>query len=675
MIQQYRSVVTLLGRFVCCSWVLAGWLSLSCLLFDGVGQWSIVGHAVLGQDAAAKSPSGAQSGAQSGEKPTDQLKLQQTQLATQYANLEEVFLRMSEIEAATNPTRAGLLLQAAQMSKQLATQQRMMQASDLLGKGQYSRAIPEQEASRENLKKLLELLQSENRSSRVKDERKRLEDVLKDLRRIENIQRATRGRTEAGQDNQSAANDQKDLDKQLESAQNDLTEKSDGKKEEKSDGKKDEKSDGKGEPQSPKDQKGGEQRKSEQELKSGKDEKGKDDKSGEDKKSGGEPKAGEGQKSSEEMKTGEEKKAGEDKKVGEENKPGEENKAREEKKEGVEKESDPSMPKDASKDGQKDPSEGGDQEQNQEQSKEQSKDQGKEGSEGQKSEDRKPKTKEEQARQRVERARERMQKAEKELRDNNRKEAIEEQQKAEDELQQAIAELEKILKQLREEEIERTLVDLETRLKRMLEWERGIREQTQKLAELTGEDRDRQLDIQANKLSTEQLKVAMEGQRAMLLLKDEGSSQAFPEALEQVISDAQMVVKRLNGADVSAGTIAIEDEILGALDEMLQSLQEVQKKREEEKQNQQQGGGQSPGGGEQEEPLVGKIAELRLIKTLQLRVNRRTDRLADQSNNGDDLVGEVADEKLRDELRELSGRQQKIQGVTREILLEASKKQ
>jgi hypothetical protein len=669
MIQQYRSVVTLLGRFACCSWVLAGWLSLSCLLFDGVGQWSIVGHAVLGQDAAAKSPSGPQSGAQSGEKPTDQLKLQQTQLATQYANLEEVFLRMSEIEAATNPTRAGLLLQAAQMSKQLATQQRMLQASDLLGKGQYSRAIPEQEASRENLKKLLELLQSENRSSRVKDELKRLEDVLKDLRRIENIQRATRGRTEAGQDNQSAANDQKDLDKQLESAQNDLTEKSDGKKEEKKDGRKDEKSDGKGEPQSPKDQKGGEQRKSEQELKSGKDEKGKDDKSGEDKKSGGEPKAGEGQKSSEEMKTGEEKKSGEDKKVGEENKPGEENKAREEKKEGGEKK------EGVEKDGQKDPSEGGDQEQNQEQSKEQSKDQGKEGSEGQKSEDRKPKTKEEQARQRVERARERMQKAEKELRDNNRKEAIEEQQKAEDELQQAIAELEKILKQLREEEIERTLVDLETRLKRMLEWERGIREQTQKLAELTGQDRDRQLDIQANKLSTEQLKVAMEGQRAMLLLKDEGSSQAFPEALEQVISDAQMVVKRLNGADVSAGTIAIEDEILGALDEMLQSLQEVQKKREEEKQNQQQGGGQSPGGGEQEEPLVGKIAELRLIKTLQLRVNRRTDRLADQSNNGDDLVGEVADEKLRDELRELSGRQQKIQGVTREILLEASKKQ
>jgi len=670
MIQQFRSVVTLLGRSACRSSVLAGWLTVSCLLLVGGGSWVISGQRVLGQEAAAKSPAGPQSG----EKPTDQLKLQQTQLATQYANLEEVFLRMSEIEAATNPTRAGLLLQAAQMSKQLATQQRMLQASDLLGKGQYSRAIPEQEASRENLKKLLELLQSENRSSRVKDERKRLEDVLKDLRRIENIQRATRGRTEAGQDTQSAANDQKDLDKQLESAQNDLTEKKDDKK------------DGKGESQSPKDQKVGEQnesggeQKSEQELKSGKDKSGKDTKSAEEKKAGEDKKDSQENKAGEEPKTGEDKKADGEKKGDGEKNEGDKKNEGVEKKAGEERASEPSMPKESMpNDAQKESSEGGEQEQSQEQSKEQGKEQGKEqseeGAQGQKSEDRKPKTKEEQARQRVERARERMQKAEKELRDNNRKEAIEEQQKAEDELQQAIAELEKILKQLREEEIERTLVDLETRLKRMSEWERGIREQTEKLAGLTGEDRDRQLDIQANKLSTEQLKVAMEGQRAMLLLKDEGSSQAFPEALEQVISDAQMVVKRLNGADVSAGTIAIEDEILGALEEMLQSLQEVQKKREEEKQNQQQGGGQSPGGGEQEEPLVGKIAELRLIKTLQLRVNRRTDRLADQSNNGDDLVGEVADGKLRDELRELSGRQQKIQGVTREILLEASKKQ
>jgi hypothetical protein len=59
---------------------------------------------------------------------------------------------------------------------------------------------------------------------------------------------------------------------------------------------------------------------------------------------------------------------------------------------------------------------------------------------------------------------------------------------------------------------------------------------------------------------------------------------------------------------------------------------------------------------------------------LQLRVNRRTDRLADQSNNNEDLVGQVADPRLQEELKELATRQEKIQTVTRDILLEAAKK-
>jgi hypothetical protein len=290
------------------------------------------------------------------------------------------------------------------------------------------------------------------------------------------------------------------------------------------------------------------------------------------------------------------------------------------------------------------------------------------------SSDGKPPTKEEQVRKRVQRARKRMKAAEENLRKDKRPEAIREQQKAEEELQKAIADLERILTQLREEEIERALADLETRLKRMFDWQQTIRDQTGKLASLSAEDRDRQLEIQSNKLSIEQMKVVMEGQRAMMLLNEEGSSQAFPEALEQVIRDAQLVVKRLVAADVSPSTQSIEDEILGALEEMLESLKQVQKKRDEEKQQQQQNGGQSGGGSPQDQPLVDKLSELRLIKTLQLRVNRRTDRLANESNSSNDLIGQVGDPRLREELSELSARQQKIQSVTREILLEQSKK-
>ena len=160
------------------------------------------------------------------KKPTvervKELEQQQKQLAQRFGKLEELFIRMSELEAAANPTRAGLLMQAAQMSKQLATLQRLSVAGDLLSQGQFTRAIQEQEAGRENLRKLLELLQSENRSTRLKDERARLEEIQKEIRRLEQIQRGQTARTESGQDLKQAAGDQKDIKEQLDKVASDL---------------------------------------------------------------------------------------------------------------------------------------------------------------------------------------------------------------------------------------------------------------------------------------------------------------------------------------------------------------------------------------------------------------------------------------------------------------------
>ena len=285
----------------------------------------------------------------------------------------------------------------------------------------------------------------------------------------------------------------------------------------------------------------------------------------------------------------------------------------------------------------------------------------------------KPESREEKARKRVESARKRMQNAQDKLEEQKRDEAVDEQREAERELREAIEELERILRQLREEEIERSLVDVETRLRKMLDLQRSVREQTEKLGNLTGDLKDRTLEIQANKLSIEQSKVVMEGQRALLLLQDEGSSTAFPEALEQVNVDAITVSKKLAAANVSPLTQAIEDEIIGALDEMLDSLKQVQKKREEKKKQASQQQQQQQSSNPEDEPLVDSIAELKLLKTLQLRINRRTQSLAKQSNNQEDVVGQVGDPGLLSELEELAGRQQKIHEVTRDILLKAAK--
>ncbi len=558
------------------------------------------------------------------KKPTiesvKELELQQKQLAQRFGKLEELFIRMSELEAAANPTRAGLLMQAAQMSKQLATLQRLSVAGDMLSQGQFTRAIQEQEAGRENLRKLLELLQSENRSTRLRDERARLQEIQQEIRRLEQIQRGQTARTESGQDMKQAATDQKDIKQQLDKVASDLN---DG-KDEKSKPKDGDKKDGGAKTADPKEGQA-------------KDDKPKDDKPKDDKPKDDKPKEGDPTDSKPKDPKGKDGKPSESKDSDSKN----------------------SESKDSdAKDSQSKDSESQDSENSSESSK--------------KKDPSKPESREEQARKRVEAARKRMQNAQDKLEEQKRDEAVDEQREADRELREAIEELERILRQLREEEIERSLVDVETRLRKMLDLQRSVREQTEKLGNLTGDLKDRSLEIQANKLSIEQTKVVMEGQRALLLLQDEGSSTAFPEALEQVNADAQAVSKKLSEANVSPSTQAIEDEIIGALEEMLDSLKQVQKKRDEKKKKsdqQQQQQSSSP----EDEPLVDSIAELKLLKTLQLRINRRTQSLAKQTNNQEDTIGQVGDPGLLGELEDLAGRQQKIHEVTRDILLKAAK--
>lgn len=582
----------------------------------------------------------------------ESLETKQRQLVQRFQKLEELFLRMSELEAVSNPTHAGLLMQAAQLSKQLGTRQRLNNAGDLIARGQISKAIQEQESAHENLKKLLELLQSENRASRIRDERAKLEDILKDLRRLESLQRALRGRTEAGQDIQQSANDQKDLTQQLGAVEDNLKdpkadkEKSDSPTPEKQntqslDKPSDNKptSDSKPTSESKAQELGDSQSKPSVEPSSNPKETPKDSKPAKD------PATEPANPSQDRDKPGQ--RENQDLKA----QPG----SKSDSPEGDRQQrNQPAQPNQDSSESKK--------------SGEESSDSSSQSSENKPSS--KPESKEERARKRVEKARDRMKNAEERLQQDQRREAVEEQEAAEKELRDAVDELEKILRQLREEEIERSLVDLETRLRKMNEMQKQVRDQTGKLFELTGDARDRNLEIQANKLSIEQNKIVLEGQRALLLLQDEGSSTAFPEAMQQIVKDSQLVAKRLAQADVTESTQSIEDEILAALEELLDSLKQEQKKRDDKKKQQQQQSQQQQEPGDQ--PLVDSLAELKLLKTLQLRVNRRTQSLAKQAENTDDSVGQVRRPELKAELDDLADRQQKIYEITRDIILKAS---
>jgi hypothetical protein len=104
-------------------------------------------------------------------------------------------------------------------------------------------------------------------------------------------------------------------------------------------------------------------------------------------------------------------------------------------------------------------------------------------------------------------------------------------------------------------------------------------------------------------------------------------------------------------------TQVLEQDIIAGLEEALAMLQEALQDLRDQRAQQQSGGG-APG----EQPLVDQLAELRMIRALQLRVNRRT------TQYGAMIEGEQAREaELLEMLEELALRQAKIFQATRDL--------
>jgi hypothetical protein len=555
----------------------------------------------------------------------EELQRKAAMIAASYDKLEQLILRMAEIEVLTNPQRAALLKRAAQQSSERRTKRQLADTVTLLvPPAKLKRAIDEEERGLADMKLLLELLLSEDRADRLKAEEQRVRDYIKEVERLIRLQKSAEGQTRGGADAKKLANEQEriagrtgELAEQIRE-----TEEGAGKQDDANGESEPKESSGENQPgeQKPGEQKPGEQKPGEQ-------------KPGEQKP--GEQKPGE-------QKPGEQKPG--------EQKPGEPQES-----------SKPSEGEPQPSESQNAPPQQGEPQQGQPQN-----GQPPQGDQ----EQQQPQDEGNPARKRLQAAEERMREAQKRLEEAKRDEAVDEQEKARHELEKAKAELEEILRQLREEEVGRTLAMLEGRFRRMLEKQLEILESTKRLDKLPADERGRQVDIQASKLGFEETKLAVEADKALLLLHEEGSSVAFPETVEMMRDDMQQVADRLSSTKIDTITQGIEEEIVTALEEMIAALQQAQQDLEEKKQQeQQQGKPQQPG----EEPLVDQIAELKMIRALQMRVNTRTTRYSQMLENRDDLVGQTDDEELRDSLAQLGERQDRIYEVTKDIVLGKNK--
>jgi hypothetical protein len=262
-------------------------------------------------------------------------------------------------------------------------------------------------------------------------------------------------------------------------------------------------------------------------------------------------------------------------------------------------------------------------------------------------------------RKQVEEAHGHQRRAQDNLRQEKREDASKDQDKAIQKLEEARRRLEEILRQLREEEQQRLLAALQARCEQMLVLQLQVYDGTVRVDRAVVQNPDkrptRAEEQRSLQLADREQDIVRLANKAIELLEAEGSAVAFPEVFTQVRDDMQHVARRLGKADVGAVTQGIEQDIINTLKEMIDALKKAQ-------QNRQQQGGQGNAGQQPDKSLIDLLAELKMIRSLQVRVNARTLTYARQ------YQGEQAnDPDIQRELADLAQRQLKIFEVTNNI--------
>jgi hypothetical protein len=262
----------------------------------------------------------------------------------------------------------------------------------------------------------------------------------------------------------------------------------------------------------------------------------------------------------------------------------------------------------------------------------------------------------------VEGAKKAMDRASRNLRGRSAKGANSDQKEAVERLEKAREELEEALRQMREEEQLMLLDAIERRLVRMLRAQTDLYKRTISLhlrIRNQPEPGRNERDL-AGQLADGEAEIAGEADKLLALLQEEGSTIVIPDVVADLRGDLDGLAGRLRGFDAGPYTQQIQQDVIETLKELIEVVQEEQQRRQG---NQQQGQGQDPMEGDQEENLLPTSAELKMLKSLQVRVNRRTeqfdrmegkddaerDRLSEKQSAVGDLTRTMADKLNREE--------------------------
>lgn len=574
----------------------------------------------------------------------DQIRAEQTALAKRYRQLEAKLFSLHQFEKNNNPARSKLLQQAFLQSQEKMTIVQLEQVVKLLANEDYKAAEKLQSEALASLSEMLKLLQAEDRSQKIRDDIDRYKAYAKEVDRILRIQKGIRGQAEGGVDTKRLAKAESKASERADDLSKTIQ--SDNEAEAGTQGSSGE-SDTDADTDIDADEAGNPSEADSPEADTNGDNSDAPNQAGDndaESKSDSKPQPNSDPKPSDSDSNQSKPNDAQDAQNGE----------------GNESQSDsPSQPDGKpSPDGQSPPGESSGEpspSQNGQQSPPQSQPQ-------------------DPVQQKIDAARERMKQAQQDLKEAKRENAIDAMRSAEQELEAAKKELEEILRQLREEEVESKLKLLEERFRGMLEQQVRVNQATNKLLEVPEPARGTEFEISANRLAGDENQIAAAAGRALVLLKEDGSSIAFPITVEELQQDMLAVAKRLTAAKINGPTVEIQADIVDTLNELIAALVKTQEDLEKKQQQQQQQSPQQQQAGKPgEAPLVDQIAELKMLKSLQTRIYRRHQRYSKFLDDPNDPTGVNQDPDVAAALQRLADRQAQLTTITRQLVNEENK--
>ena len=159
--------------------------------------------------------------------------------------------------------------------------------------------------------------------------------------------------------------------------------------------------------------------------------------------------------------------------------------------------------------------------------------------------------------------------------------------------------------------------------------------------------------------------IVAEADGALKLMEGEGTSAVvFAGVLKEVRGDMEAIQKRLNEARVGPDTQQIEQDVIDQLKMMQEALKKAKQDLEKKPPSDGKPGDPPPPG---DKKLIELLNELKLVKSLQEQVNKRT-----VMHNNQDPGEQAKDPLVQAELAQLAARQKVLQEMLHNIATQAN---